>query len=184
MATATRLITAERFAKMHFEHPVELVRGEVVEMPPPEIRHGLVCVNVGYPLTGWARQTNRGIVVSNDSGVVTGRKPDTVRGPDVMFIPFDRLPNGQIPAGFADVVPSLVIEVRSPSDRWKSIHEKISEYFGRGVSEVWIVDYHKRTVHIFRADDEPVIRSEGEILTSEVVLPGFECQVSEFFRGL
>ncbi|MCC7423738.1 MAG: Uma2 family endonuclease [Planctomycetaceae bacterium] len=169
---------------MQFDLPVELVRGEVVEMPRPELRHGVVCGNVGFPLSAWARSAGNGLVAFNDAGVITRRKPDTVRGPDVMFIPMDRLPDGRVPAGLSDLVPSLVVEVRSPSDRWKNIHEKISEYFERGVAEVWVVDYLKRRVHVFRADDDPIILAEGDIITSESVLPGFSCEVSGFFAGL
>lgn len=184
MATATRLITAERFAKMQFELPVELVRGEVVEMPRPEGRHGLVCGKVGFPLMAWTQNGERGEVLFNDAGVVTQRKPDTVRGPDLMFIPRDRLPEGGMPAGVVKLLPSLIVEVRSPSDRWKNLYEKINEYFERGVSEIWVVDYVKRRVHIFRADDDPVILTENDTLTSESVLPGFTCKIREFFLGL
>lgn len=184
MATATRLITAGRFSKMHFEFPVELVRGKVVQMPPPEVPHGVVCGNVGVPLSLWARKSRRGLVAFNDAGIVTRRKPDTVRGPDVMFIPKERLPEGRVPPGLTDLVPSLVVEVRSPSDRWKEIYEKIAEYFERGVSEVWVVDYRKRVVHVCRAEDDPVILTENDALTSETLLPGFSCEVREFFLGL
>lgn len=184
MATATRLITAERFARMQFELPAELVRGEVVEMPPTEVPHGIVCGNVGNPLFNWAKAKDSGFVAFNDAGIITHRKPDSVRGPDVMFFPLDRLPGGKAPSGLTDLLPSLIVEVRSPSDRWKSIFEKIAEYFDRGISEVWIVDYRKRTVHVCRADDDPVILTENDVIASESVLPGFSCPVRDFFRGV
>lgn len=184
MSTASALITAEQFSTMTFELPVELVRGEVVEMPRPDLRHGLVCGNVGFPLISWSRATNGGFVVTNDSGVVTERDPDTVRGPDVMFIPLARVAGGVLPSGFSDLLPSLAVEVMSPSDRWKQILKKIGEYLDRGVSEVWVVDPKRRVVHVYRPDDEPLIVGESETLESPAVLPGFSCEVREFFRGL
>ncbi|HUG93534.1 MAG TPA: Uma2 family endonuclease [Planctomycetaceae bacterium] len=185
MATVTelRLLTAEEFAELSFEVPVELVRGEIVEMPRPDVMHGTVCVNVTFPLTSWNRSVDFGLVVSNDSGVVTERDPDTVRGPDAMVISKDRLPDGIAPRGFSDLVPNLAIEVLSPSERWKKVLEKVSEYLNRGVDEVWVVDPRRHTVQVFRPDDEPTCYGEQDEITSSV-LPGFSCRVSEFFLGI
>jgi Uma2 family endonuclease len=113
---------------------------------------------------------------------VTERDPDTVRGPDVFAISKDRLPGGR-PEGFSDVVPNVAIEVLSPWDRWKRVLEKVSEYLDRGVDEVWVVDPGKRTVHVFRPDDEPICFGEASEMTSPT-LPGFSCRVSEFFLGI
>jgi Uma2 family endonuclease len=185
MATVTerRLITAEEFAEMSFDVPAELVRGEIVEMCRPDMRHGVVCGNVGVPLTLWARGIDWGLVAFNDSGVVTERNPDTVRGPDVFVISKDRLPDGRAPAGFSDLVPNLAVEVLSLWDRWKRVLEKVSEYLDRGVDEVWVVDPDKRTVQVFRPDDEPTRYGEQDEITSSV-LPGFSCRVGEFFLGI
>ena len=38
-----------------------------------------------------------GRVLSNDSGVITERGPDTVRGADVCFYSFVRVPKGPLP---------------------------------------------------------------------------------------
>jgi Uma2 family endonuclease len=45
----------------------ELERGKVIEMPPPGVRHGVVCGNVGWILNGFVRQRNQGYVCSNRS---------------------------------------------------------------------------------------------------------------------
>ena len=58
---------------------------------------------------------NLGHVVSNDSGVVTERDPDTVRGADVAFYSYGRVPPGPFPRGYLAVAPELVFEVRSPT---------------------------------------------------------------------
>ncbi|MBW3539584.1 MAG: Uma2 family endonuclease [Planctomycetes bacterium] len=185
MATVAEpiLITAEQFAELSFDVPVELVRGEIVEMPTPDVVHGCVCVNVSFPLEAWNRATDFGLVSSNDSGVVTERDPDTVRGPDVAVFSKDRLPEGRAPRGFSDLVPNVTVEVLSPSDRWKRVHAKISEYLNRGVDEVWVIDPQKRNVQVFGPDNGPVLYEESDELTS-AVLPGFSCRVSEFFRGI
>ena len=63
----------------------ELVRGEVIELPPPRPIHGALCTNFTTELNLYARKRRKGHVTCNDSGVIFERDPDTVRGPDVAY---------------------------------------------------------------------------------------------------
>jgi len=47
--------------------------------------------------------------------------PDKVRGADVSYYSFGGLPPGPLPEGYLDVVPELVFEVRSSTDRWARV---------------------------------------------------------------
>lgn len=95
MSTATKkLLTAEEFARL--PNPIdgskeELVRGEVITMPPPSFVHGVVQGNAAFILQTYARQTNSGRVTT-ESGLITETGPDTVRGPDVAFWGYARFP--------------------------------------------------------------------------------------------
>ena len=60
-------------------HPEELVQGRIITMPPPQPRHGQVCVKVIRILDRYVEEHDLGQVLSNDSGVITERDPDTVR---------------------------------------------------------------------------------------------------------
>lgn len=177
------LITAETFAQMSFDVPVELVRGVIVEMPRPDIAHGTVCLNIGGELRTWARAHSAGIAAGNDSGVLTERDPDTVRGPDVVFIAAERLDGGVAPRGLTEVVPNLCVEVLSPSDRWRAVYRKVDEYFERGVQEVWVADPSRRTIEVIRPDEPPLTLTEDGELTSPI-LPGFACPVRVVFEGV
>lgn len=185
MATvAEKLITVEEFARM--PHPLdgskqELVRGVIVTMPPPGFLHGVVQLRVGGLLDQHVRPRKLGRVTV-ESGVVTERDPDTVRGPDVAFWSAERIPLDQLPAGYPDVAADLCIEVLSPKKSWQSLLEKIREYFERGVRLVWIVDPEARTVTIYRSPDEGRVLHESAFLTGEDVLPEFRCRVGEIFE--
>lgn len=179
----TQRITARDFAATNPNVPSELVRGEVVEMPRPGMRHGVVCGNVYDPIKLWARSGNRGLVAISDTGVVTGRDPDSVRGPDVLFVSRGRWPHDQAPEGFLEVAPDLAVEVLSPHDVWKDVLEKVSEYLDAGVREVWVVDPELKTVQVFRPDAPPRILGSPDVLESADVLPGFSCPVADFFVG-
>ncbi len=184
--SVSTLITADEFAQMSFDSPVELVRGEVIEMTRPGGVHGVACGNVYFNVENWSRSQSKlsaWVVVPNDSGVVTKREPDTVRGPDVFVVRRDRLPAGRIPKGNFPIAPEVCIEVRSPHDRWSEIIQKVSEYLAIGVQEVWVIDPERRRVHVYFADTEPDVLEVGSTLRSRT-LPEFECSVDEFFRGL
>lgn len=178
-----QLMTASQFAAMDPEVPSELVRGEVVEMTRPGIRHGVVCGNACNPIKAWARSGNRGLVAINGTGVLTERNPDTVRGPDVLFVSRQRWPHERAPDGFLEVAPDLAVEVLSPHDVWKDVLTKISEYFDAGVQEVWVADPELKTVQIFRPDAPPRTLHSSDVIESADVLPEFSCPVADFFVG-
>src|SRR5690606_14319584 len=111
-----------------FEFPVELVKGNLVEMNPPMPRHGQLCFRAGYLLQIYLDTHPLGIILCNDAGILTERDPDSVRGADIAYYSYDRVPKGPLPAGLLPVVPELAIVVLSPSDRWSQLHSKIGEY--------------------------------------------------------
>ena len=184
MATATKsLVTANEFDRMTFEAGAELVRGEIVEMTNPAPDHGQIVMNVAELLAEWSPRRSKGRIIPNDSRVQTGRDPDTVRGPDLLFIANERLPSEGLTHRSLQVPPDLAVEVFSPSDRWRQVHEKVGDYLAAGVREVWVVHLRRRQVTVFRPDDEPTVLGAADELTSDV-LPGFRCTVGEFFAGV
>ena len=129
--------------------PEELVRGRVVRITVPGPRHGQICNRAARLFGNLAEDHDLGHVVSNDSGVITGRDPDTVRGADMAFYSYNRLPRGPLPTTYPEVSPELVIEVRSPSDRWPGVLAKVAEYLEAGVRVVCVLDDETRTAQVF-----------------------------------
>jgi Uma2 family endonuclease len=122
------LLTAEEFGRRPDPgYPEELVRGRIVTIQPPNRRHGQVCAQIVYLLRRFLEEYDLGHVLSNDSGVITERGPDTVRGPDVAFYSYGRIPKGPLPSSYGPEVPELIFEVRSPANRWPMIIGKASE---------------------------------------------------------
>jgi Uma2 family endonuclease len=185
MATAelTALMTAEEFGKRPDPgYPEELVRGEVVPMAVPDRRHGYVCLKTGRIFAAFTDEHDLGRVMSNDSGVITERGPDTVRGADVAFYSYARLPRGPLAKGYGPEVPELVVEVRSPSDRWGEIHIKVAEYLKAGVRIVVVLDPDPQTAHVFAGDEPPQSLASDEDLTLPGALDGFVVRVGKFFE--
>jgi len=176
-------MTAAEFAALDIDVPVELVRGEIIDVPRPGVPHGIVCANVVYLFRRWAEASGSLLVVCNNSGVLTESDPDTVRGPDVFLFESSGEQNSSIPDGFLLTGPLLAVEVLSPWDRWQALISKIDEYFTAGTQEVWVIDPELRQLHQHRTVPPPVTLCEDDVVSSPL-LPGFVEPLPEFFRGL
>jgi Uma2 family endonuclease len=181
-STTGKLITAEEFARL--PNPPdgsrqELVRGVIETMPPPGGLHGLCCSRVDRRLGNFVEERDLGHVFVNDTGFVSERDPDTVRGPDVSFWRKERLQ--EIPEGYIEIPPDLAVEVVSPNDRYSRIRRKVREYLAKGVRLIWVVDPLDRSVTVYRALEDEVILTETEMLDGVDVVPGFSCCVADLF---
>jgi Uma2 family endonuclease len=183
MATALDLLTADEFALLPTElGPAELVRGRILRLTPPKVHHGIICSNVGFLLRSFVQPRGLGRVLMNDTGVITQRDPDTVRGPDVAYFSFARLPADWEPNRYADVAPEIAVEVRSPTDRWSQIVSKIGEFLELGTDVGVILDPDSKTAHLYQPDEAPRVLGGDELLEFPTVLPGFSVPVRELFR--
>ena len=175
-------LTAEEFAKMPDPADgsrLELVRGEIITMPPPKGKHGIVCSEVAWVLKNFVKPRKLGWVTTNDTGVVLEKEPDTVRGPDVAFWSIARQP--EQPEGYFLIPPDLAVEVQSPDDRRKDLRAKIKDYLSYSVPLIWLVDPDTRTVTVYRGSMRGVELDESDTLDGGDVLPGFSCKVAELF---
>jgi Uma2 family endonuclease len=182
MKTIAKLITAEEF--MDLPDPIdgsrqELIRGKVVTMPPAQGPHGYICLAIGSLIFQHARANRLGSAFSNDTGVVLERNPDTVRGPDVAYWSYERLP--KVPPGYIEIAPDLAVEVLSPSNRASKIRQKTKAYFANGTRQVWVINPKTRTVRVFRSPAKSTLLVENDALEGEDVLPGFRCDVADLF---
>ena len=136
----------------------------------------------GLSLRRYLEDHDLGHVLSNDAGVITERDPDTVRGADVAFYSYTRLPKGPLPGNYGPEVPELVVEVRSPSDRWPKILAKVAEYLDAGVTVVVVLDDESRTAILYFSDRPSLTLKPDDELTVPEILPGFAVAVRRFFE--
>lgn len=114
-------LSVEEFAARYNDIPgAELVK----EPPMPNFLHGKLCLKIAARILNHVEEHDLGHVMSNDTWVRNGT--DTVRGADVLYISYERLPKGiPIPEGVSDLAPELVIEVKSPSNHWTDLFIKV-----------------------------------------------------------
>ena len=182
MATEISYLTAEQFAALPDTlNPIELVKGSLVEMNPPMPRHGEICFRVAHILGVYLDNHALGRIVINDSNVLIEREPDTVRGADVAYYSYERVPKGPLPAGFLPVSPELVFEVLSPNDRWNEMLTKIADYLKAGVMTVCVLDDTTRTLQAFFPDRPPVVFAASDEFMLPEILREFRTTVESFF---
>jgi len=161
----------------------ELVEGELVEMPPPPGGpHGSASGRLHAWASAYILASDLGEVFSAETGFFIAEDPDTVLAPDWAFISNDRMPDA-IPEGYLRIVPDIVLETWSPSDRLKDVQAKIARWLDAGVRIVWQIDPRAQVVVVHRAGAEPRALGLDDELTGEEVLPGFSVPVRRLFRG-
>ncbi len=182
MAPVAPLLTAEEYGRRPDDGRfTELVRGRVVATSFPTWRHGVACSRLIGVVGDHVVAHDLGHVAAL-SGIITERHPDTVRGADVSFFSYDRLPRGRLPDGYLPVAPELVFEVRDDPEPWSVIRDKVGEFLAAGVLAVCVLDPEARTLDVHRADQSAqVLTTEDELILPDL-LPDFRVPVRRFFE--
>ncbi len=183
MTTAKKLLTAEDLlalpddGKRH-----ELVRGELIEMPPPGVMHGIVVGNFGLLLSAFVRQNNLPFVVTFEVGIYIEQDPDTVRAADFALISHERVQEPLPRRGYvAGLIPDLVVEVISPGYSATAANARALMWIDAGARLVLTAYIADRTI-VANRDDGTVQRfGVNDTLTGDPVLAGFACPVADIF---
>ena len=178
--TTTHLVTAEDLLNMpddDFRH--ELIKGELLTMSPSSFEHGRVVGHLTIILGHYIEANGLGVVCGAETGFKLESDPDTVRAPDIAFIPKERAVFD--PTTFGPGSPELAVEVLSPSERKAKIEQKTSQWLACGAKSVWLVNPRKRTVEVVQASGQRKIFHESDELVDDTV-PGFRVAVSKIFE--
>ena len=182
-ATAAKLLTAaELLALPDDGNRYELARGELITMPPPSFRHGVVAGNLGFFITGFVRARNLPYVTSSEASAYIEQNPDTVRAADYALYPRWRIPSPLPDLGYIPgLVPELVVEVIAPGYGAARAAGRARMWLDAGVALVAMA-YIATSAVVTHASDGTVRRfAMGDALTLEPTLPGFTCLVADIF---
>jgi Uma2 family endonuclease len=161
---------------------VELVDGTLVEKPLGWLESLLGAVLIQW-LGNYVAGKNLGVVTGADG--FTELYSDTVRGPDVAFVSWDRLPGGKLPtSALPSLVPNFVIEILSKGNTYGEMSRKRREYFHPGVELMWMVDHRNRTITVYRTSQRFEVIRDGEMIDGAPVLPDWKFNTADFFAVL
>lgn len=157
----------------------ELIDGVLVEKVMGAKESLLACILIR--LLGNHLAVNPLGVVLGEAGMLQLR-PRLVRIPDVSFISWDQMPNGEFPSEpVPHLYPDLAVEVLSRSNTHGEMTLKVSEYFEAGTRLVWIIDPETQTAEVYTAPDECRRLKTAQSLDGSDVLPGFKLPLKELF---
>jgi len=188
-ATLTaRPMSDEEFAGFCSEHPdlsFEMSSdGEIIVMAPTYSLSGARNSEVDFQLGSWARKDGRGVVCDSSTGFVlpngARRSPDaswTLKGRIAALDPKSR-------EGFWHLCPDFVIELRSASDRVRTVRAKMDEYMANGAQLGWLIDAEKRTASVYRPGREVELLTNPDSLAGDGPLVGFVLDLGPVWNPL
>jgi Uma2 family endonuclease len=170
-------LTDEQFEKLCRENPelrIELTsRGELIIMPPTGMKTGWRNSKLTQRLAEWTERDGSGLCF--DSSTLFTLPDGSKRSPDASWIraeKWEALTDEQKQSS-ATMAPDFVIELRSPSDSWPLLEEKMLDYIRNGVLLGWLIDPERKRVYLYHQDQPIEALDDPATLAGEPVLPGF-----------
>jgi Uma2 family endonuclease len=139
-------------------------------MPPTGSRTGIRNAHLTYQLLAWAEKDRRGVTFDSSSGFTLPN--NAKRSPDAAWIKLERWDalTEDEQEGFAPLCPDFVVEIRSRSDNFPRLQNKMREYIANGALLAWLIDPLKRRVYVYKPDQSVHVL---ETLTLFRMLPYF-----------
>ncbi len=187
MGSTTLLTADDLFGVPDPDLPHELRRGVLRVVTPASFAHGAVNARLLAALAQHVYAHDLGALLTEATGFLLERDPDTVLCPDIAFVAKERL-SASIPAPpFLKLAPDLAVEVLSPGDRPGEVRAKVADYLRLGVRAVWVVDPARRRARIHSRVGRRIgetLLAEDDLLDGGEVVPGFRCRLADLFADL
>ena len=104
------------------------------------------------------------------------------RAPDVSWTSPERIPEmGAETKGPGEVVPDLIVEIRSPSDSLTQLQQKLEMWITRGARLAWLIDPDHTTAHIYRPGQPPEVLTKPQSLSGEDIAPGLTVDLTRIW---
>jgi Uma2 family endonuclease len=157
--------------------------GNVYLMSPAGGESGKQNLAAGASLYFWAMRDGRGEVFDSSAAFIF---PDgSKRCPDAAWVSNERLlalPYKER-RKFLTVVPEFVIEIKSPTDRYSKLQEKMQEYLENGVELGWLIHPDAREVKVY-SKDKVATYNDIEELRGTGPVEGFQLDLLPIWKGL
>ncbi|MBD6617420.1 Uma2 family endonuclease [Komarekiella sp. 'clone 1'] len=187
------MFTITDLEQLQAEHPewqMELVDGNILVIGPSDYVSEEIGAELIRLLGNYVRPQRLGRVTGSsagfilhtletENGTVSDQEKRNLRAPNVSFVRADRFKKSQ--RDFVELVPNLMVEIKSKSDRIKPLVEKIQLFLQLGCTVGILIDPDKLTLTVYRLNQEPVILQDNDKLTLPNLLPGWELTVSELW---
>lgn len=156
-------------------------RGELLIMPPTGSGTGNRNSKLNQQLANWTDFDGTGLSFDSSTGftLLNGAQPS----PDAAWVKLERwnaLTEEQ-QEKFAPISPDFVVELRSPSDSFRVLQDKMQEYIDNDVKLGWLIDRKNKKVYIYRPGVPVECLENPATVSGEPVLPGFVLDLSKIW---
>lgn len=159
------------------DYQLELEDGKIIVMGPSDIVSSEITILFSRLLANWVYPRRLGRVFDSAGGFIMPDK--NLKAPDVSFVRASRLL--QSPRYFGQLVPDLVVEIKSQSDRIKPIEKRLKKFLELGAVVGILIDPDEESVTVYRPTGEPIVLSNEDILTIPELFPGWELPIPELW---
>ncbi|MBW4464288.1 MAG: Uma2 family endonuclease [Pegethrix bostrychoides GSE-TBD4-15B] len=167
----------EHLQQQNPDYRMELIDGQVRVMSPSGYESDEVAAEVTRLLGNWVRPRKLGRITGSSAGFDL---PELgVRAPDASFVTAERL--RRAPRSFAQLVPDLMVEVKSPSDSVEALEAKIMRFLELGAQVGILINPEAETVRLYRFNQVVESLTSSDLLTVPELLPGWEVRVSDLW---
>jgi Uma2 family endonuclease len=185
MSVATQpLTTYEELCRKREEDGVryELIEGELVVVAAPSPWHQRFLLELAWLFRRAIQQPRLGAIYVAPVDV---RLPSgSIVQPDLIVVLKDRSPI--VGTSLIEGVPSLLVEVTSPSSRANDRKRKANLYAANGVPEYWIADPDRPAITVSSVPADGayrIVRRETALVRSATIL-GLTIDLAELLAGL
>jgi Uma2 family endonuclease len=179
MGTVKTLLTFEEFEQLPDQPGKrELVRGELIEMPPADYKHNDIAHRI-FKLLDSALERAHACGEAGELSRVFHEMGYLLPGAGWLQPDVSVTRAGQSVVKYLTGAPAIAIEVISPGNTAKQVDAKAELYFQFGASEVWRFLPKKKQVTIQVPGSARVIAGD-EVITTPL-LPGLALSLQEIF---
>ena len=181
LLTKSKQATVEDYERLPEGAPYQLICGELIMSPSPNLFHQEIIANIDRTLGVFIHKNKPGKLIMAPMDLRLSDQD--VYQPDLTFIRTENVAQLN-PRGRLTVIPDLVIEILSPSTAYYDFTRKKAMYCECGIEEYWIVDPEVETIEIMVKDGmyyrtESLLRKPA--MLHSAMFPGFSMKMEEVF---
>jgi len=155
----------------------ELREGDIIIMSPSDFLSEDVGGSFLTSLRNWVYPRKLGRVTGSSAGFIMPN--GDLLAPDIAFVKAEKMKVS--PRSYAEVVPDLVVEIKSASDKVNKLENKLNIFLEFGTIVGILIDPDEHIVKVFRPSSQPQIFTDGDTLKIPDLFPDWELNIVDLW---